>query len=95
MLKLAEYGIPVLIFRDPFSKKPSMPFSMMIVSITLVVCGIVGKLSHVVGGIDMPNAMQFLSTSAALYFGHTWVHKETKNGADTLEVKTGDTDQDK
>ena len=90
-LKLADYGIPVPMFRDPFTKRSSLPFTMAIIAIILVVIGIVGKLSIIVGGIDMPNAMQFLSTSAALYFGHSWVHKETTDAegrTQTLDIKT-------
>jgi uncharacterized membrane protein len=92
-LKLADYGIPTPILRDPFTKRASLPFSMMVISIVLVVIGIVGKLSDLVGGIDKGTAMQFLTTSAALYFGHSWVHNETKDGlgrTESSDIKTGE-----
>ena len=76
-MRLAEYGVPILMLRDPFVKKPSLPFTMMILSIILVVSGIVGRLSTLMGGIDKGMALQFLTTSAALYFGHSWVSQET------------------
>ena len=77
MLKLVDYGIPVLILRDPFSQRPSLPFTMMILAILLEVMSMVGRLSALVGGIDKGSALQFLTTSAALYFGHSWVNTST------------------
>ena len=91
-LKLADYGIPMLMLRDPFTKRASLPFSMMVIAIVLVVIGIIGKLSALVGGIDKGSAMQFLTTSAALYFGHSWVHNETTSPSgqvESSEIKTG------
>jgi len=92
-LRLADYGIPMLMLRDPFTKKASLPFSMMVISIVLVVIGIVGKLSILVGGIDKGSAMQFLTTSAALYFGHSWVHNETTDNLGRTESSDIKTDQ--
>jgi hypothetical protein len=91
VLKLADYGIPTFILRDPFAKRPSLPFTMVILSIVLVVLGIVGKLNALVGGIDKNEAMQFLTTSCALYFGHSWVHNTTKapdGSSESTEIKT-------
>jgi uncharacterized membrane protein len=93
MLKLADYGIPIFMLRDPYTKKPSLPFTMMILSIILVVVAMVGKLSALVGGIDKGSAMQFLTTSAALYFGHSWVHNETTNARGQIESTEIKTDQ--
>lgn len=95
-LRLADYGIPVPMLRDPFTKRSSLPFTMAIIALVLVIVGIVGKLKVLVGGIDMVNAMQFLSTSAALYFGHSWVHKETSDlkGTSGGKVKVDDPDKD-
>lgn len=94
MFALADKGLPILMLRDPLSKRASLPFTMVVISLILVIIGIVGKLSMLVGGIDKSNAMQFLSTSAALYFGHSWVHRETTDDSgrtQDFDVKTGNT----
>jgi hypothetical protein len=93
--KLAANGLPVLMLRDPLTKKASLPFTMVTLSIVLVVVGIVGKLSMLVGGIDKGLALQFLTTSAALYFGHSWVSQTTiepDGQTKKTDLKTGDSD---
>jgi hypothetical protein len=74
MLRLVDYGVPILILRDPFTQRPSLPFTMMVLSIVLEVISMVGHLSALVGGIDKGSAFQFLTTSAALYCGHSMVN---------------------
>ena len=91
-----EKGIPIPLVRDPSTKSGSVPLTLVILSSVLVAVGIVGKWSKHLDGIDMASAMQFFYTSCSLYFGHSWVHKETI-GADgktqDLDIKTGDTNQ--
>jgi hypothetical protein len=91
--KLATYGVPMLMLRDPLTKKASLPFTMVTLAIMLVVIGIVGKLSALVGGIDKGLAVQFLTTSAALYFGHSWVSQTTTEPDGTVEKTDLKTDQ--
>lgn len=77
MLRLADYGVPILMLRDPFTQRPSLPFTMMILAIVLEVMSMVGNLSTLVGGIDRSSAFQFLTTSAALYCGHSLVNSSS------------------
>jgi len=77
MLRMADYGVPILMLRDPFTQRPSLPFTMMILAIILEVVSMVGNLSALVGGVDRGSAFQFLTTSAALYCGHSLVNSNS------------------
>lgn len=91
--KMNSLGIPIPLARDPSTGKGSVPFTLVFISTLLIVAGIVGKWSGHLGGIDMNSAMQFFYTSCSLFFGHSWVHQETKlsNGkVQELDLKTGD-----
>ena len=89
-----EKGIPVPLFRYKGEGNPA--FTLLGISTILVVTGIVGKWAGKLGGIDMNMAMQFFTTSVALFFGHSWVHKETKDadgGKQELDLKVDNPDK--
>ena len=92
--RMNEKGVPMPMAR--YQGKGSPALTLVILSSSLVIVGIVGKWAGHLGGIDMASAMQFFYASCTLFFGHSWVHKETI-GADgktqELDLKTGDTDQ--
>jgi hypothetical protein len=95
--KLNAQGIPIPLIRDPQTSKGSVPLTLVILSTCILVVGIVGKWAGHLGGVDMANAMQFFYTACSLYFGHSWVHKETSDASghtQTLDLKTGDPDKD-
>ena len=98
VVKLANQGIPVPLIMDPYTKKPSLPFTMVVLAIVLVAIGIVGKLNTLVGGVDKGSALQFLTTSAALYFGHSMVTSSTTSSSSKTQdtkLKTDDTNPGK
>jgi hypothetical protein len=91
--KMNSNGIPIPLARDPSTNKGSVPFTLVLLSTLLIVVGIVGKWSGHLGGIDMAAAMQFFYTSCSLFFGHSWVHQETRlpdGKIQDLDLKTGD-----
>lgn len=74
-----DKGIPLWMVRDPQTLEGSVSLTLVVMSSFLVVVGIVGKAAGILGGIDMNSAFNFFYASTALYFGHTWVHKEPQN----------------
>lgn len=75
--RMNEFGVPVPTARDPKTGKGSVSFSLVVISTALVVMGIVGKWSKLAGDIDLDNAMEFLWSALAIYFGRQW---QTKSG---------------
>jgi hypothetical protein len=80
-------GIPVPMVRYKGEGNPAL--TLVFVSAVLVMIGIVGKWSGHLGGIDMAQAMQFFYASSTLFFGHSWVHKDSNGVTDKL----GENDQ--
>jgi hypothetical protein len=62
-------GIPVIIFRDPVTQKPSASFTLLVVSSGIVIFGLLNKVAKLVDGVDIDNALQFFYACAGLYFG--------------------------
>jgi hypothetical protein len=64
-----KQGIPVPIFRDPITQKPSASFTLLVTSSGLVIFGLLNKVAKLVDGVDIENALQFFGICAGLYFG--------------------------
>lgn len=64
-----KQGIPVPIFRDPITQKPSASFTLLVTSSGLVIFGLLNKVAKLVDGVDIENALQFFYACAGLYFG--------------------------
>jgi hypothetical protein len=62
-------GIPVPIFRDAVTQKPSASFTLLVISSGIVIFGLLNKVARLVDGIDIDNALQFFYACAGLYFG--------------------------
>jgi hypothetical protein len=60
-------GFPVL--KDPVTHQSSASYSLLVISSTLVIFGLVNKTARIVGEIDVENALQFFYACAGLYFG--------------------------
>lgn len=71
--KMNEQGIPIPMVRYKGEGNPAL--TLVVISATLVVVGLLSKWAGAIGGIDMTNAMQFFGISTTLFFGHSWVHK--------------------
>jgi hypothetical protein len=83
-------GIPLPLARYRGVGNPAL--TVFLASSILVIIGIVGKWAGHLGGIDMTNAMQFFYASSTLFFGHSWVHKDSPR--EDLYTPDGD-DQNK
>lgn len=83
-----DKGIPLPMVRDPQTLEGSVSLTLVVMSSFLVVVGIVGKAAGVFGGIDMNSAFNFFYASTTLYFGHSWVHKDSVDAKDA--AKTSD-----
>lgn len=66
---LQNNGISLVIFQDPITKVPSISYSLVIVSASLVVLGLIGKFAKLSGGIDIENSLSFFYGASGLYFG--------------------------
>lgn len=71
-------GIPVVTFRDPVTQKPSVSFTLVVISSGLVIFGLLNKIAKLVDGVDIDNALQFFYACAGLYFGRKLTGDNTK-----------------
>jgi hypothetical protein len=74
--RMNDKGIPIPFIRDPQSLEGSVSLTLVVISTSLVVFGIISKWSGWLGGIDMNSAFNFFYASTTLYFGHNWLHKD-------------------
>lgn len=81
--KLRDAGIPVVVLQDPVTKKPSVTFSMLVVSFTMCVLALIGNMVDLVGGIDFDNSKDLLMITGTAYLGRQW----QKLGEDKTEEK--------
>lgn len=70
-------GVPVPMARFKGEGNPAL--TLVWVSSGLVIAGI----CHL-GNIDMASALQFFYASSTLFFGHSWVHKDSNGNTDTF-----------
>lgn len=94
VVNMNDKGIPIPMARDPNTLEGSPALSLVCVSTLLIVVGIVGKWSGHLGGIDMVNAMQFFYASCTLYFGHSWVHKDSTSAPEQPKQPASPASQD-
>ena len=87
--KMNEYGLPLPMARDPKTNKASVTLTMMIFSFTIVVVGLVSKMSKFVGDIDISQAMYLFGITSGLYLGRKMQSngKEIKVENETTEGK--------
>ena len=88
---LNEKGICLPFLRDPDKRPPSSSVSltMMAVSFTICVVGLIGRSAHFFD-IDKNEAYNLLILTSSLYFGRKLT---TKNG--TIDAKSDDPNKDK
>jgi hypothetical protein len=83
-------GIPIPTLRDPIRKVGSLSCTLLVISATIVILGLLGRTAALLNGINVDQALQFFVYCAGLYFGRTIV---TKDGA-RLGQDAKDKDQD-
>lgn len=72
-----ERGIPIPTLRDPKNGLPSVTLTMMLISFSLIVVGIIGKWSKGLD-IDMSQSMTLFLTTSGLYLGRKMTGTDKK-----------------
>lgn len=69
--KLKDNGIPLVFFRDYATGKPSITFTMSVISFVLCVCAVIAKVnnSKFFGDIDYSECSNLLIISLGAYIG--------------------------
>ena len=67
--ELQDKGVPIFVLRDTATGLPSITFSFFVLSGTLVILGLIGKMAKLSGCIDMDNALTFFYACSAKYLG--------------------------
>jgi len=76
--KANSNGVPIPMVRYKGEGNPAL--TLVFVSGALLAGGIL----HL-GNIDIASAMQFFAASSTLFFGHSWVHKDSKGNVDKMD----------
>lgn len=82
--KANNSGIPVPLVRDPKTGRGSVSLTLVFISNTIVLVGLLGKAANFFGGIDLTQALYWFGICVGIYFSRTVVkNKDTV----TLENK--------
>ncbi len=81
-------GIPIPLMRDPKTKSGSVSFTLVFISGTVVLIGLLGKFAGKFGGVDIQSALYWFMVCAGLYFGRRVGDGKTElNGSTDTEDK--------
>jgi hypothetical protein len=67
--KANENGIYLPMVRDPKTGAGSVSLTLVVMSFTACIVGLIGKWSGYLGGIDMTQALNLFMVCAGLYWG--------------------------
>lgn len=79
-----EKGIPIFLVRD--NGKGSVSLTMLFISFNLVLLGLIGKYSKMIGDIDVSQSLNLFYATSALYFGR----KITKDSKGNTVIESTD-----
>ena len=83
--QMNKCGVPLPTVRDPKTSTGSVSLTLVFVASLLVIVGIVGKWSQMLGEINLSYALEFFYASCALYFGRKWQSIPKRNSEPTPE----------
>lgn len=84
-------GIPMPMVRDPKTGRGDVALTLVVMSSALIMMGLIGKWSGHLGGVDVPQALQFFYASSALY----WARKLKSDGKEVeLDGPSGKNEED-
>ena len=86
--KLNEKGFPLIMLTDPDKKSPSVSLTMLAISFTICIVGLIGRTAHTFE-IDKAEAYNLLILTSGLYFGRKLSTKSA-----TLDAKESKKDSD-
>lgn len=72
---LNEKGVPLPLLRDNHTNQGSVTLTMYWISFNVVLVGLVGKWSNILGGIDLTQALIFFGTVSTLHFSNQFIKK--------------------
>lgn len=70
------YGLNMPMLKDPKTGAGSVSLTLVFLSSSIVIVGLVGKWAGYLGPIDIVHALEFFYASSALYFGRKWTSKD-------------------
>lgn len=76
--KLQKEGIPLIFFRDPIRKLPSVSLTLLLISFVVSLFALINKFAKIVEGVDIDNSLELLIICASLYFGRSLSSKMRK-----------------
>jgi hypothetical protein len=82
-------GIPLPLLRDPKTGTGSVSLTLVFLSFNVVLVGLIGRFTNLVGNVDLTNALWLFGISCSLYFGRTI----KGNGKDISIEQTSNTPQ--
>lgn len=88
-----SYGIPLPLVHDPKTGTGSVSLTLVVLSSSMVLLGLVGTWSGKLGVIDIKNALEFFYASSFLYFGRNW--RTGASAKEDTEENSGGADQEK
>jgi hypothetical protein len=68
-------GVPIPTLRDPKTGVGSVSLTLVFLSFNLCLFGMIGKITKVIGEVDLTNALWLFGICTSLYFGRTIVKK--------------------
>ncbi len=92
VVKMNDKGVPIPMVRDPNTLEGSVSLTLVFFSTTLVMAGILSKWAGFLGGVDMNSAFNFFYASTTLYFGHSWINKDSTPQQSQQPPKVDDPD---
>lgn len=69
--ELQEKGLPIVFFRDPLTKLPSVSLTLLLIAFGLSIFSLINKFAKIVDGVDVDNTLELLIVTASLYFGRS------------------------
>ena len=86
--KINSLGIPVPVLRDPRTGLGSVSLTLLIISFVVVLAGLVGKITNLIGNVDLTNGLWLFGICTSLYFGRGFQNKGmTIDNSTDKEVK--------
>lgn len=69
-----DKGVPLYFVRD--NNKPSVSLTLVVLSSTFIMVGLIGKAAGILGGIDMESALYWNGMSLAVYAQRKYSKKD-------------------
>tara|TARA_R110000868_G_scaffold66014_14_gene197065 strand:- start:2137 stop:2436 length:300 start_codon:yes stop_codon:yes gene_type:complete len=88
IFNLNEKGVPLPLLRDPNTDSPSVTMTMMVIAFSIAAAGLLGKLTKVLGDVDVSAANYLFLTSAGLYLGRKMTGTATNTEVSNKEEET-------